>query len=385
MLVYLPVYLFSFVGTYFAEIFKNRYQKDKHKSNLFKFILIVFLIFAILSLLSVTRYGIGRDYFFSDSFQLNNLRDGKPLTIGEPFIVYLMNFIVNHNLPNQVYFVILGLITNAFFIGAIFINKDNKFLLRMFVYIFYCLFISSLNQTRQSVGIALGMFSLALIINYFDKWYVHVIAFVITICSIFFHYSEIINIVILLIYILFRLFIHKLKMKYLIVICFVIIAISPILLLILKYTIEYIPILNRYSSYILGEDTSTEKVWKILGSIFMYIVPMFTLVMFLLNFTNEEDYRLKLILVYLSENICFMLISTLLNNLMTADRLRTMVYGVELFIFPYLFDAFKDKGKTTLTYRTVTMLLMICITLGTYNVAQIYPYRSIFFKDFYIY
>ena len=151
MLVYLPVYLFSFVGTYFAEIFKSRYQKDKHKSDLFKFILIVFLIFAILSLLSVTRYGIGRDYFFSDSFQLNNLRDGKPLTIGEPFIVYLMNFIVNHNLPNQVYFVILGLITNAFFIGAIFINKDNKFLLRMFVYIFYCLFISSLNQTRQSV------------------------------------------------------------------------------------------------------------------------------------------------------------------------------------------------------------------------------------------
>ena len=207
MLVYLPVYLFSFVGTYFAEIFKNRYQKDKHKSDLFKFILIVFLIFAILSLLSVTRYGIGRDYFFSDSFQLNNLRDGKPLTIGEPFIVYLMNFIVNHNLPNQVYFMILGLITNAFFIGAIFINKDNKFLLRMFVYIFYCLFISSLNQTRQSVGIALGMFSLALIINYFDKWYVHVIAFVIAICSIFFHYSEIINIVILLIYILFRLFI----------------------------------------------------------------------------------------------------------------------------------------------------------------------------------
>ena len=48
MLVYLPVYLFSFVGTYFAEIFKNRYQKDKHKSDLFKFILIVFLIFAIL-------------------------------------------------------------------------------------------------------------------------------------------------------------------------------------------------------------------------------------------------------------------------------------------------------------------------------------------------
>ena len=174
-------------------------------------------------------------------------------------------------------------------------------------------------------------------------------------------------------------------MKYLIVICFIIIAISPILLLILKYTIEYIPILNRYSSYILGEDTSTETVWKILGSIFMYIVPMFTLVMFLLNFTNEEDYRLKLIFVYLSANICFMLISTLLNNLMTADRLRTMVYGVELFIFPYLFDAFKDKGKTTLTYRTVTMLLLICITLGTYNVAQIYPYRSIFFKDFYIY
>ena len=29
----------------FAEIFKNRYQKDKHKSDLFKFILIVFLIY----------------------------------------------------------------------------------------------------------------------------------------------------------------------------------------------------------------------------------------------------------------------------------------------------------------------------------------------------
>lgn len=385
MLVYLPVYLFSFVGAYFAEIFKTRYQIDRHKSDLFKFLLIVFFIFIILSLISITRYGIGRDYFFSDLFQLNNLRDGKELTINEPFIVYLMEFIVRYNLPNQIYFVVLGLITNAFFIGAIFINKDNKFLLRMFVYIFYCLFISSLNQTRQSVGIALGMFSLALLINYFDKWYVYIISFLISLCSIFFHYSEIINIFILIVYILFRLFIHKLKMKYLIVICFFIIALSPVLLIILKYTIEYIPILNRYSSYILGEDTSTEPIWKILGSIFMYIVPMFTLVMFLLNFTNEEDYRLKLIFVYLSLNICFMIISTLLNNLMTADRLRTMVYGVELFVFPYLFDAFKGKGKTTLTYRIFSMLLMICITLGTYNVAQIYPYRSIFFKDFYIY
>lgn len=385
MLVYLPLYLFCFVGTHFAEMFKSKYDKEHNKSDLFKFSLIVFFIFLFLTLVSALRYGIGRDYFFSDEFQLNNYRDGKELLYSEPLIRLLATFVVDYNLPNQVYFAVLSVITNAAFIGAIFISKDNKFLLKMFVFIFYSLYISSFNQARQGVGIALGMFALNLLINYFDKRYTYIISFGVAILSMLFHTAEVINIAILIFYILFRKFGNKIKMKTVLIICFSLMALSPVLLITLKYTIEYIPFLSKYASYILGEDTSTEPVWRLLGSIFMYIVPMFTFVMFLLNFTEEEDYRFKAIIFYLSVNICFMTITALMNNLMTADRLKTMVHGLELFIFPFLFEKFQNKGKQTFVFQAISMTLMICITIGTYSVGKIYPYRSILFKDIFIY
>lgn len=385
MFIYIPLYLFCFVSTHFAECFKIRYQEEKKKKDLIYFLILVFAIFFALTFISVTRYGIGIDYFFSDNTQLNNMKDGLEPIYSEPLTLVIAKFVVNFNLPNQVYFVIFGFITNACFIAAIFINKDNKFLLRMFVLLCYCLYISSFNQVRQGAGIAIGMLGLSILINYYGKWYSFLLAYLLSFVSMLFHSSEIINIVLVTVYILMKQFGNKIKMTTVLVTCFTILALSPILLIVLKYTIEYIPFLNKYANYILGVDTSAEPIWKILGSIFMYIVPMFTLIMILLNFSKSEEYQMKLIVVYLFCNLCFMIISTLLSNLMTADRLRTMIYGTELFIFPYLFDKFKNKGKQTFVYQTFAMLLMICITLGTFSVGKMYPYRSIFFEGILIY
>jgi len=67
MLVYIPTFIISFICTWYATNFKEKYQISKKKFDLAMFFILVALIFIILSFVSGTRYGIGQDYFYTDN------------------------------------------------------------------------------------------------------------------------------------------------------------------------------------------------------------------------------------------------------------------------------------------------------------------------------
>lgn len=83
---------------------------------------------------------------------------------------------------------------------------------------------------------------------------------------------------------------HKIKMKTVLTTMIILVAITPILFLLLKYTIKYIPILNNYAYFFDPNfDATGTPLMKFLSGFFTYIIPMVNLVFFLLNFKDNEE------------------------------------------------------------------------------------------------
>lgn len=382
MLVYLGVYFLVFLLTFFAQNIKKDFDINKKKSNFIIFILLVFFIYIILVLPSVFRYGIGLDYF-GDENTLNSYKTTGVFVRQELLTALFGRIVYEFNLDNHYYFVFFALFTNFAFVLSIFINKDNKFLIRMYVLLCYAIYITSYNQVRQSFGVALGMLAFSIFYNYKSRTSI-LIAYIVAVISSFTHYSEIINLLLLSILYIFRYFNKYIKMKYLMIVGYILIICSPLLVIGLREILELIPIYNKYVIYLTSNDSSTIVELRYFGSLYIYIVPLVTMFYFINNFDfNEDDYILKTIFLYLVASIGFMFSSMLLTNLMFADRARTLIYGFEIISFPYLVEKFKDNVKNS--YLIVTMLLMLTITIGTFEVGKMYPYRSIFSKDLIIY
>ena len=382
MLIYLGVYFSVFLLTFFAQNIKSDFDKNKKKDKLLIFIILVFLIYVILVLPSVFRYGIGLDYF-GDLNTITNYKLTGTFARTELITVLFGKIVYEYNLDNHYYFVFFAIFTNLGFVLAIFINKDNKFLIRMYVLLCYAIYITSYNQVRQSFGVAFGMLAFSIFYNYRSRTSI-LIAYLVAIISALTHYSEIINLFLLSILYAFRYFNKYIKMKNLMITGYILIIISPIILMIAKEMLELIPFYNKYSIYLTSNDNSAIVELRYFGSFYIYIVPLVTMFYFVNNFGfDEDDYMLKVIFIYLTASIGFMFTSMLLTNLMFADRARTLIYGDEIISFPYLVD--KLKGKTKKSYLIVTMLLMLTITIGTFEVGKMYPYRSIFNKDLIIY
>ena len=382
MLIYLGVYFSVFLLTFFAQNIKSDFDKNKKKDKLLIFIILVFLIYVILVLPSVFRYGIGLDYF-GDLNTITNYKLTGTFARTELITALFGKIVYEYNLDNHYYFVFFAIFTNLGFVLAIFINKDNKFLIRMYVLLCYAIYITSYNQVRQSFGVAFGMLAFSIFYNYRSRTSI-LIAYLVAIISALTHYSEIINLFLLSILYAFRYFNKYIKMKNLMITGYILIIISPIILMIAKEMLELIPFYNKYSIYLTSNDNSAIVELRYFGSFYIYIVPLVTMFYFVNNFGfDEDDYMLKVIFIYLTASIGFMFTSMLLTNLMFADRARTLIYGDEIISFPYLVD--KLKGKTKKSYLIVTMLLMLTITIGTFEVGKMYPYRSIFNKDLIIY
>ncbi|MDY4937395.1 MAG: EpsG family protein [Candidatus Onthovivens sp.] len=368
--------------TFFAQNIKSDFDKNKKKAKLLIFIILVFLIYVILVLPSVFRYGIGLDYF-GDLNTITNYKLTGTFARTELITALFGKIVYEYNLDNHYYFVFFAIFTNLGFVLAIFINKDNKFLIRMYVLLCYAIYITSYNQVRQSFGVAFGMLAFSIFYNYRSRTSI-LIAYLVAIISALTHYSEIINLFLLSILYAFRYFNKYIKMKNLMITGYILIIISPIILMIAKEMLELIPIYNKYSIYLTSNDNSAIVELRYFGSFYIYIVPLVTMFYFVNNFGfDEDDYMLKVIFIYLTASIGFMFTSMLLTNLMFADRARTLIYGAEIISFPYLVD--KLKGKAKKSYLIVTMLLMLTITIGTFEVGKMYPYRSIFNKDLIIY
>jgi len=385
MLVYIPTIIISFICTWYATNFKEKYQISKKKFDLAMFFILVALIFIILSFVSGTRYGIGQDYFYTDNRVLNLLKEGYDIKFNEKIVTLIAKLIVVElKLPNYIYFIFFSIITNLSYIIAIFINKKNQYFIQMFIYLFYYIYFNSFSQTRSSAAIALGILGFSIIFNYRNNVAI-LFGYNFALIGALIHYSEIINVLIITLFILIRHFSNKIKNDVIFIIGLIVVALTPIIFIILKYTINYIPILKNYAYYFNPNyDSSGTPLIKFLTSLFSFIIPIITLIFYLLNFTKTEDYFLKIIGVILIINMIFLTIGLLTNSLLLSDRLKSTLYAFELFIIPYVYSKLPHNNQKYI-YIYLIGVIMVVITLSSLVPSITYPYRSIFFKDIYIY
>ena len=382
MLIYVAMYLCSFVLTWVAENKKKQYSTAKSKKNLAIFILCVVGIYLLLTAFSCFRYGIGYDYLSEERLIRFYIGSGFEPYRKEALNIMLMEWIKATNMDVHFFFVFYALFTNAAFLIAIFICRDNRFIIRMFVYLFYALYISSMNQVRQHFGIALGMLAVSIALNYRGFWY-GVLSFLIASVSFLSHYSEVVNLLFLLFIYVFRNFNKHIKMKYLIYICIGCVVFAPMLLEIVRSILLHTKLLYKYAGYISSNDNSALDYIRFFGSLYIFIIPVIYLIYFIDNMTSNSDYFSKLVFVYIAASLVCMFGSLVYNNLMLADRTRTMLYGLELFVFPYMVSYMEKRKKFSFKYAIP--LLMIVMNLGTLFVGKMYPYRTIFNKDLLIY
>ncbi|MBO8427960.1 MAG: EpsG family protein [Firmicutes bacterium] len=331
------------------------------------------------------RYGIGVDYFYSDTRTLNFQREGFDVPFDEPFLNLISKIIISLSLPNQVFFIFLSLITIACYIISIFISDEQNYLFQFFVLIFYCIFFNSLNQSRNGTSIALGLLAFAIVLNCKKKWYFIILSLLVSCLSILFHNSGIINIAIVIIYLLFYFFNKRLKNKNLIVTYTCIIAISPLIFVLLYFTIDKIPILNNFAYFFSYDfDSTGTPLVKFLAGFFSFSIPMIGFVFYLLNFVNTEDYFMKFIGFILFLNMIFMTFGVLINSLLLSDRLKSTLYFLELFIVPYMFSKLPKENQRYI-YGGLVSFIMIAVFFSSQTSNGTYPYRSLFGIDFYIY
>ena len=382
MLVYIPCYLLTFVGTFFAERFKNFYVNTKKVSYFIYFLLFVLLVFLSLFFVSAFRYNLGEDYAIVIKI-LENIQNG-----GEGFkeilTTSLAKLYFKLGLPIETHFYVISFLTIFGYCVGVFINKDNKFILPMMIIMFYAIFLNSLNQDRSGVGISLGLISFSLIYNYRNKWVI-ILSYLIALLSGFFHYSELINLFIITAYLLITKFNKKINTKILLTSLVILVAFAPLLYYGFINIIEYIPILKNYAYYFVpGRDTTATPVLKFFATFLIYLVPIINLIFVLLYFNKTDDGFMRFIIFIVFINMCFMVMGVLTNSVELADRTKSMFYMLEIFFVPYIIRNLKTK-KEKITYFTLIGLSMIGISLSTFFTSGLYPYRFNFSKDLWIY
>ena len=385
MLIYIPAFLITFVCGFYAENFKNKFQISKKRRDFAVFLILVLVIFLALFFVSGFRYGIAYDYFFTDNRVLNAIREGMSEGFNEFFTNAIAKFlIINLGLPNSAYFILFSLLSVSCYVIAIFINRKNSYLLQIFILIFYSIFFNSINQVRSGAAIALGILAFSIVYNYRNV-YTIILAYILCLLGTLIHYSEVINLVVLTLFLLIMQFGHKIKMKTILTTMIILVAITPILFLLLKYTIEYIPILNNYAYFFDPNfDATGTPLMKFLSGFFTYIIPMVNLVFFLLNFKDNEESFMKFVGIIIFINFVFLTFGVLTNSMLLSDRLKSMLYVFELFIIPYIYKNLRSRNQQIL-YISSIGVIMIIITICSLSPSLAYPYRSIFFKGHYIY
>ena len=166
MLVYIPTFLITFVCTWYATNFKERFNISKKKSDFAGFLILISVILIVLTFVSATRYGIGMDYLYTDNRVLNVMREGIDISFNEKIVTLFAKAIINSGMPNYVFFLTFSIITNLAYIIAIFINKNNNYFISIFIYLFYYIYFNSFNQTRGSAAIALGILGFSIVYNF---------------------------------------------------------------------------------------------------------------------------------------------------------------------------------------------------------------------------
>ena len=275
----------------------------------------------------------------------------------------LLNRVIGFFIGNKpiIFNFIVAFLTIFFIMKAIYDKSYNCFL-SIYLFISFCLFYSGMNQSRQLLAIAIGMYS----VKYLEmKKYINFIIYVLIAASI--HSSAIILLVLIP---LSRILItRRVLVKYFIVTIIIIINVNLIINL-LQYT--------KYSIYFGSKYDVTQGSSVMINTLFR-VVLLIGILLFIKK-VNSNKYNN---ILYHMAILCTILQILAINTSLFA-RITTYFFVAYIFLIPEILRSIKSKEIRILSYIATIILFGIyhfiyfSMTKNSMGVAE---YFNIFFVN----
>lgn len=311
------IYLYNNISIFiYAFLIKHIYCKNKQKKFLF-------ICFLQMSLIIGLRQNVGADY---ESYQkiyeyLNNVFLYKysyyPVEKGYEFINILCGKL---GIPYWGVNMIIAILTNIFIVLAIKQFNVNA-LLAVYLYISFFLFYHSMNQTRQGLAMAIGLYALAQLSNGRNIRFV-----ILVILASLFHLSALLYLVLLLL--------SKIIINKKIVFFYIMGAIAALL------GYNFIVSVLLYTKYGLYFGSYYDKQASV-STIFNLIIRIILLIFVLLYFSKIKDSVEKNILYHMSFLCTLFQMLTVVSS--TFGRITTLFFLGYIILIPRIAYSIKQN------------------------------------------
>lgn len=329
MTVYVITFIPSLILTIFARFFFLNTKRGKLNK---KSALCLFLSFLIVNVVSSIRLGIGTDYFNTYYPMLNSMKQTG--TIPQTDLIFRLIFLIIRNLglSNQSFFVITSTLINAMFFLTILVDKTGNYPLTFSIFIFNCIFFSSLSNIRQMLGIALAIFGFALFYNSGRKTYKnYIITLLFLFLSIFAHIS---CSVFIPIFILFELT-KKLNPKIILTLGVAVLLLSPVFVNIIKYFIS----LTKYRYFFEVFQDTGSGLGNILIGLSEFAIFVFS---FILIYKKKLKQAYPIFIVGVA-SIFITIFCIIIKNTELYLRLYHLLFAFDMIFVPHLFLYFSKN------------------------------------------
>lgn len=371
MLPYLACFIITPLATYIAE----RGFKEEKKKKAILFSLIAILFPAIIAALRDLSVGVDAEVYVAPvlkqikgmslmhAFEIYSLEKGYIL------LVYLVSFITKN--PNMLLFYIHFIITLFIYLSAYKCRKKINMTIFMTVYILF-MYTKSFNLMRQSIAIALFIYSLACL---FNKNYLKTcIAFLVAVS---FHSSIILCGIIYIIYIINNLKIkHNIKILIFISIIIITFAFAINMQNIIKWLTYGLKILperyyNYFSDVTLLSKNYVDFVIKMILMIISFVIVKY----------DKRKENLSINIVLLESIVLGVIFTSAMFFIGQLGEIYRTAYsfisiGI-IYIFSNTFNVVKDNLFNKLTSYGVIVSVLILQWIIYYVIngeASLYPY-----------
>ena len=313
------IYLYNNISIFiYAFLIKHTYCKNKQKKFLF-------ICFLQMSLIIGLRQNVGADYesYYKIYNYLNNIFSYKytyyPVEKGYEIINILCGKL---GIPYWGVNMIVAILTNIFIVLAIRQFNVNA-LLAIYLYISFFFFYHSMNQTRQGLSMAIGLYAIAHLSKGRNIRFVSFVIF-----ASLFHLSALLYLVLLVL--------RKVPISKKIFFLYII----GVIAILLGY--NFIVSVLVYTKYGLYFGTFYDKQASV-STIINLIIRIIILVFVLLYFSKIKDSTEKNILYHMSFLCTFFQILTVASS--TFGRITSLFFLGYIILIPRIVYSIKKNGK----------------------------------------
>lgn len=349
MIVYILMLVFTFLLG--LGIMKNNENQQK------KYICII-LAFLILFSVMGFRYGVGQDYFYTYKPVFEYiLQNGEYSNIEFGYVI--LNKIVQLFTNDYAGIFLVTSFLFVYFIYKAILEQSSNIALSIFILIAGCFYFYAMNVVRQSIAIAIFIYSLKYIEN--KKFWKYMI------CIIFASMLHNIALIFIPVYFIAN---KKMNFKFFAILAIGVVITMPVFIKIINIIFEG----TKYGNYITGYYATSEN------SMISPLINLILLVVcFLLSKKQDNDQRLNM---YKNIHAIGVFTSIYIGAIPLASRIFVNFYHIGILSIPYLISKFKNK-KT----REILYILCICVfifyftySVGIKNGNKVLPYNTIFYR-----